>query len=857
MTKYVEISTFERNDYKEFLRKTVFNPMIEQHNMMAEDITGSVESLSNMEGAVEELVANDVVTEDCLLELFSTDVLIESVLHALEEAVLKLNDRINNIGDVTSKPTSFTDLSDTPASYEASKFVKVNSYGTGLEFSDLPISGSGSDLSSLINKDSELEAAIAALSASTGVQFTELNDLITLIQAKDDELEDTITALKTKDEELAAESESIKSSVTMLDNRIALVEGSIDEVKPFEKFYILPLGGQSNMTGFGEILPDLPDPDPRLMQLGVQNSYEVHDDSYASHNTTKEASGYGDKYRLYRPMEDSNLKLIPATPCLDSTHSLFWQLFYSAGSNATRSAGGLVGVGMYLARLMLNYIPDDYGILIVNGTRGSAGFGDENSVGTYFEEEMQCSHDSRRISPTSPIGRAFMDRIKFALDLHPENKLLPVLWFQGESDDNPVDHYNRFKEYVLWFKDQIEEGGYEDRLPTKCIKDFKWFAFGSTKIIYEEDLPGKNYLDTTLNHISTWAYIRPNYDNYAYMMEDPDLMFNANGEPSIISVRIDTDCNGDFFETVIEELADKNITSIASSQTDWHFSTAVLMYRQSSYILNALANYGKCLNIPSMGKWTRPIRGRTGLVHTDNVTFTYDTSPEFSMDVSNGLIVHYDFADESEPQQYLKTGIVTVGFSTPVYTEDSVMGRVLDLTSATSIENTIGFTGTKPAGKSYTVCTSFKFNLDTRMSGQNIFAGANGNVQPRVILDDSNLIVQPFFGGVYPELRKITMSISKANLGAWRGGFDTWQHIAISYDQTTKHMHVILNGCLIESLDLSDTWDASLETIAFGYRSNFEHPFRGQLTGFRIYDRALSPKEVNTLKNIDFDRRMA
>jgi hypothetical protein len=79
---------------------------------------------------------------------------------------------------------------------------------------------------------------------------------------------------------------------------------------------------------------------------------------------------------------------------------------------------------------------------------------------------------------------------------------------------------------------------------------------------------------------------------------------------------------------------------------------------------------------------------------------------------------------------------------------------------------------------------------------------------------------------------------------------NTWQHVVITYDgsQKTKGVKIHIDGKLSENAVEADTLNGTIETAAafkIGSRSQGAN-WRGGVDDIRIYDRALSTKEINS-----------
>ena len=806
--RYNIIDTFADDDPKGHIRKNIFNPLIDQHNQMSIDIsktsTGLLDQVNKLSVMSYDLQNITERLEDVELGGGSGggDVDLTPIMEQLAALVEK----------DTSLDTAF-DESNIRVDKIADDVLDVTARVGSLELGG---GGSGDvDLSPILKRLDETDAKVVILEDKDIVS----DGKVSLLEESDLSQNVIITKLS--------------EDVTALQNK---PDGG--GVTTPTKWYVLPLAGQSNMSGFGELLPDLPEIDPRLMQLGYLSSIKTTAENWASniYNVPPVATIFGDKFDLYRPYEDCNLKLIPSTYCLDNQHNLM-SLIHFSGRGSFKRPGGLVGVGHYLAGKLLDYIPKGYGILIVDGSRGSTGFGDENPLGTYDSVKMHASAGARRWGVDTPFGNQFYDRVKFALELNPENKLLPVIWFQGESDKDPSIHFDRFRAYVKHFRDSLATDGLGDRVPTKNPQDFRWICLGTTKIAYGENLYGKDHLDRLISYDSPWASIRANYDNYAYLMSDPEFIKGSNKESQIISSRIDIDSNGDFFETVIEELADSGKDSVASSQTDWHFSSSTLMYRQPSYLVNILSAYGKCINGYVPSRWNRNIRGRRGFVSTDNVTFQYNKSASDDFDPSVGLLVHIDKSKEIE----YTLGGITVTPPTCAIVNDPLYGNVYDFDGNTSHAGSVNFV--VPI-KDYTYSVVFKPKKERRNIEQSVLGPINER--------DYNTPWLGLYKGSFvacTSIKNLAMGVmlNKSYLGAWNGMYDDWQHVCMTRYAGNKYVSVYLNGCLVETIP---TEGDSMVTLKIGAAMN-SLPLYGRVSSLRIYNKSLSKTEIASLNILD------
>jgi putative transposase len=209
-----------------------------------------------------------------------------------------------------------------------------------------------------------------------------------------------------------------------------------DQDQEVRQWYVLVIAGQSNAQGFGEAMPELDDLDisPRIQQLG--------------------------RYRGVRPdgvFEDRWNKIVDASHALDHVKDM---RFSNLTGNADPRRSGTVGPGVFIARRLLPLLPADAGILLLPEAHGGAGMrvGDPGYyvAGEACGPEQQpgasvgrcvCNYPGASDSNTqgamawageggvtSPLYLDLRDRLRYALEMNPANRLLGFVWMQGESD---------------------------------------------------------------------------------------------------------------------------------------------------------------------------------------------------------------------------------------------------------------------------------------------------------------------------------------------------------------------------------------------------------------------------------------
>ena len=165
------------------------------------------------------------------------------------------------------------------------------------------------------------------------------------------------------------------------------------------KYMVLCVAGQSNAVGYDESA--------------------VTQDYLARFNTRRlfQLGFYG----------EDNLKILPLGACAQN-----YQDMRPFGHPDSRGAG-TKGIHLPLAHLLLEAIPQDYDILVIPCAYGGSGF-TVGRIGPYDAKTLSPAPGVWRWGVDSNYYLGMKDRIAYALDLHPQNQFLGVVWCQGEHD---------------------------------------------------------------------------------------------------------------------------------------------------------------------------------------------------------------------------------------------------------------------------------------------------------------------------------------------------------------------------------------------------------------------------------------
>ena len=171
-----------------------------------------------------------------------------------------------------------------------------------------------------------------------------------------------------------------------------------------QKYMILCVAGQSNAVGYDE--SRIPETymdrfdTGRIRQLGL----------------------YG----------QDNLQVIPLGPCAQNFQDM--RLF----GHPDNPGVGTRGIHLPLAHRLLSLIPEDYRILVLPCAYGGTGF-TLGRQGGYDAQALRPEPGIWRWGVDSCYYRALCDRIRYALELNPENRFLGMVWCQGEWDSENAE----------------------------------------------------------------------------------------------------------------------------------------------------------------------------------------------------------------------------------------------------------------------------------------------------------------------------------------------------------------------------------------------------------------------------------
>ena len=240
-------------------------------------------------------------------------------------------------------------------------------------------------------------------------------------------------------------------------------KGDPGEAKTYDKFVVFCVAGQSNAVGYDESVVD------------DKFTYNNRDS-----NRIKQLGFYGDQ----------NLQIIDLGYCAQSMQDM------RVNNRVGQEKPGTKGIHLPLANLMLDYISDDYGVLVLPISYGGTGFTSGN-VGNY-SESLKKPTDADPKASQGGQGTAILkwgvdtayyktlrDRIKHVLELNEENLFAGIVWCQGENDkSNAAGHYTAFQEMTSRLFEELNIANLGSRTPKGTWDKDIWYNMETVSYWY-------------------------------------------------------------------------------------------------------------------------------------------------------------------------------------------------------------------------------------------------------------------------------------------------------------------------------------------------------------------------------------
>lgn len=230
--------------------------------------------------------------------------------------------------------------------------------------------------------------------------------------------------------------------------------------KTYDKYYVVCIAGQSNAVGYDESIVD------------DKFTYKNRDN-----DRIKQLGFYGNQ----------NLQLIDLDYCAQSMQDM---------RNHNRKGekyAGTKGIHLPLANLLLDYIPDDYGVLMLPISFGGTGF-TSGGNGTYSDSlKKPTDTDGKSGNGTTAqkwgvdtaYYKTLRDRIKHALELNEENLFAGIVWCQGENDkSNAAGQISGFEAMTAKLFEELNAANLGARTPKGTWDKDIWYNMETVSYWY-------------------------------------------------------------------------------------------------------------------------------------------------------------------------------------------------------------------------------------------------------------------------------------------------------------------------------------------------------------------------------------
>lgn len=231
-----------------------------------------------------------------------------------------------------------------------------------------------------------------------------------------------------------------------------------------EYYFVIPVAGQSNMMAYGEGLP-LPDtldaPHPRIKQL--------------ARRATVTPGGAACQYN----------DVIPLDHCPHDVQNM--STLNHPRADLSKGQYGCVGQALHIAKKLLPYIPEEAGILMVSCSRGGAAF--TQGADGVFNAASGATEASARWGTGKPLYQDLLSRTRAALDKNPKNRLLAVVWMQGEFDMSSASYAQQPAQFAAMVKQfRTDMADHAAQMPDFKADSVPWIC-GDTTYYWKNTYP--------------------------------------------------------------------------------------------------------------------------------------------------------------------------------------------------------------------------------------------------------------------------------------------------------------------------------------------------------------------------------
>ncbi|EHD9191870.1 sialate O-acetylesterase, partial [Salmonella enterica] len=142
---------------------------------------------------------------------------------------------------------------------------------------------------------------------------------------------------------------------------------------------------------------------------------------------------------------------------------------------------------LHIAKKLLPYIPEEAGILMVPCSRGGAAF--TQGADGVFNAASGATEASSRWGTGKPLYQDLLSRTKAALDRNPKNRLLAVVWMQGEFDMSSGSYAQQPAQFAAMVKQfRTDLASYAAQMPDFKADSVPWIC-GDTTYYWKNTYP--------------------------------------------------------------------------------------------------------------------------------------------------------------------------------------------------------------------------------------------------------------------------------------------------------------------------------------------------------------------------------
>lgn len=628
------------------------------------------------------------------------------------------------------------------------------------------------------------------LSAGNGVEITTDVDWITPVKSQSKSAKWELTVLANTTNANRQGIITIKGENTQKNYTLSQFDVNSD------RYLVMVVAGQSNALGCDE--------SPKYPGAGGMDA------------PTKGAYQLG----LYN---NNNLKVIDLKVSPEDVHNL---------QNSVDALGlrGTKGIHLPLAQLLLKEAPAGYNILVIPTAYSGSAFSTTTTTG-YDAKAMRPSN--MNVRGRWGVGQAYyltmLDRTKYALNANPDNKLIGVVWCQGENDlvQATNNHFDAFSQMATSFFNEINSAGFGERCPRGKADKHIWYNYSTTPYFYHNtpvNPQGTGKMADSFRGTSLFGgYKIWNPDTFIHIPEDYNDTNYINGTGS----------------TWIEKSG--------------HFGNNAFRRVIAPLVFECIRENGGLVFDGSSP--TESIR------FTDQITRAQANAATGSLsELESGLMLYLPFNDENKLVKNMASAaskynvtVTNVGMNITQATDLPLPqgGRRTANVLALSMwdDNYLNINIPQQTDASWTLSFILKRN-NTSSAMVSLIKGAGGMTNKlfagfRTYVNETcgknvEFAIEPSYKG----------SIASCGTGRLLDAdkvrsYDDWIYYAASFNKETRELTVYMNGELVYQMALDNISASNISQLILGGSNDGFMGVDGCMAEFYLWNRVLSPQEIN------------